>query len=76
MEQKHTFRMLQDGEEVWRGKAYDAEHAEARFFDAWDESPGSLERFTLQRWGLVRVASWSWSRIPGWVNVYENQVLA
>lgn len=66
--------MLQDGEEVWRGKAYDAEHAEERFFDAWDESPGSLERYTLQRWGLVRVASWS--RIPGWVTVYENQALA
>jgi hypothetical protein len=74
MTTKSTFRFLQHGEEVWRGSAYDAEHAEERFFDAWDEVPGSLERYTLQRWGTVKYTSTLKGK--GWVTVYENANLA
>ena len=71
---KKTFRMLQDNEEIWRGSAYDAEHAEQWFFDAWDESPGSLERYTLQRWDTVKYSSAFKGK--GWVTVYSNACLA
>ena len=68
------YRILQDGHEIWRGKAYDTQDAEERCFDAWDETPGSLERFTLQRWGAVKLTS----SIKGkaWITIYANQCLA
>lgn len=71
---KKTFRMLQNGEEIWRGSAYDAEHAEERFFDSFDESPGSLERYTLECWGTVKYGSTMTGK--GWVTVYSNACLA
>jgi len=67
-----TYRMLEDGEESWRGKARDAEHAEEKCF--YDESPGSLVRYTLQKWGKVKISSTMTD--DGWVTVYENQALA
>lgn len=63
--------MLQDGEEMWQGRAYDIEHAEDRCF--YHDSPGSLERYTLQRWGKVKVSREI--SVDGWVTVYENQSL-
>jgi len=71
---KKLYRMLQDGGEVWRGKAYDTEHAEERCFAVWDECPGSLERYTLQYWGKVKISRTMTD--DGWVTVYENQCLA
>jgi hypothetical protein len=70
---KKTYRFLQFNEEVWRGAAYDTAHAEERFLDSWDESPGSLERYTLQRWGTVKYGHDLKGR--GWVTVYENACL-
>lgn len=67
-----TYRMLEDGEESWRGKAHDVEHAEEKCF--YDEPPGSLVRYTLQRWGTVKFSKQLSG--PGWVTVYENQALS
>ena len=67
------YRMLDtDGNEQWRGRACDAGHAEEKCF--WDESPGSLERFTLQKWGKVKLSSSITT--AGWVTVYANQSLS
>lgn len=64
-----TFRMLCDGVEEWRGKAHDVEHAEDRCF--FDESPGELNRYTLQRWKPHK-------KLPAgkWVTIYESESLA
>ena len=67
-----TYRMLEDGEESWRGKAHDVEHAEEKCF--YDEPPGSLVRYTLQKWGKVKISSTMTDN--GWVTIYENQALA
>ncbi len=67
-----TYRMLADGEQEWSGRASDSAHAEEKCF--YDESPGSLVRYTLQRWGKVKISS-TMSH-PGWVDVYKNQSLA
>jgi len=70
---KSFYRMLDNqGETVWNGKAYDEEQAEERCF--FDESPGALERFTLQRWQDVKVTKSI--KTKGWVTIYENQCLA
>lgn len=66
-----TFRLLEDGEEIWRGKACDVEHAEEKAF--WDETPGSFQRYTLQRWGSVKISSTM--KAAGWVTVYAEQRL-
>lgn len=67
------YRMLDtEGNEIWRGKAHDVSHAEERCFS--DESPGSLERFTLQRWGRVKLTKQI--KTDGWVTVYRNECLA
>lgn len=68
------FRMLQYGEEIWRGKAIDWKDAEERCFDSWDETPGSLERYTLQRWGVISYGPSMKGK--GWVMVYKDQCLA
>jgi hypothetical protein len=66
-----TYRMLCNGETEWTGKARDPEHAEWRCF--YDESPGSLCRYTLQVWGRVKLSRSISS--AGWVNVYKNECL-
>jgi len=68
------YRMQQHGETVWQGHARNDYHAEERFFDAGDETPGSLERYTLQRWGTVKLGPTM--RGKGWVTVYADQCLA
>lgn len=55
-----TYRMLENGEEVWRGKAWDVEHAEEKIF--WDESPCMYIKYTLEYWNKEK-----------WVTVYENE---
>jgi len=68
-----TYRMLDsEGNETWRGQARDIEHAEERCF--YTESPGSLERFTLQVWGRVKLTTEITSK--GWVTLYKNESLA
>ena len=62
----------ESGNETWQGHAWDVEHAEERCF--YDESPGSLERFTLQRWGVVKLGPTM--RGKGWVTIYRNECLA
>ena len=60
------------GNTTWQGYAYGVEHAEERCF--FDEMPGSLERYTLQRWGTV---SYSKSvKGKGWVTIYKDECLA
>lgn len=71
---RDLYRMLQDGEEIWRGDALDWKDAEERCFDSWDETPGNLERYTLQRWGTVQISSSL--KDKAWVTVYSNQCLA
>lgn len=67
------YRMLDsDGNETWRGKAHDTEHAEERCFH--DEPPGSLERFTLQVWGKVKLSREISGE--GWKTIYKNECLA
>lgn len=69
----NLYRMLDtDGNVTWQGNARDVEHAEEKCF--WDESPGSLERFTLERWGKVKISR-TMSQ-GGWVTVYKNESLA
>lgn len=63
--------MLVDGEEQWRGAARDTEHAEEKCF--WDEPPDSIPRYTLQIWGTVKFSKQISG--PGWVTIYENQIL-
>ena len=68
-----TYRMLDEhGNETWRGKAFDVSHAEEKCF--FDESPGSMERFTLQLWGPVKLTRQITSN--GWRTIYENECLA
>ena len=62
----------EEGNETWRGQARDVEHAEEKCF--WDEPPGSLERFTLQIWGKVKITK-QMSQ-GGWVTLYKNESLA
>lgn len=71
MEEKTLYRMLADGEQEWQGRAWDTEHAEERCF--YDEEPSSLIRYTLQKWGRVKLSSQIWGE--GWITVYENQCL-
>ncbi len=68
------YRMIDSatGETVWSGRACDADHAEEKCF--WDESPGTLERFTLQKWGRVKLSRQITG--AGWITVYRNQCLA
>ena len=66
------YRMLAAGEQEWSGNARDTEHAEEKCF--WDELPGSLVRYTLQKWGRVKFGK-SISG-PGWVTIYGNQPLS
>jgi hypothetical protein len=40
------YRMLENGEVFWTGRARNPEHAEERCFS--DEEPGELVRYTLQ----------------------------
>jgi hypothetical protein len=69
---KELYRMLEDGEEFWRGPAYGVDHAEERAF--FDESPGSIPRYTLERWGRVKYSKQLTGK--GWVTVYKNEFLA
>jgi hypothetical protein len=66
------YRMLCDGETEWQGNALDTSEAEEKCF--WDEPPGSLNRYTLQRWGTVKLTSSI--KDKGWVTIYANQALA
>ncbi len=66
--------MLLDGEEFWRGAAHDAEDAEDNCFDSWEDCPGSLERYTLQKWGTVNLTRSIKDR--AWVTVYKDKCLA
>jgi hypothetical protein len=68
----NTYRLLEDGEELWRGKAYDAEHAEEKAFS--DEPPGSIPRYTLQRRGVVKLSRQIQSM--GWITVYKDERLS
>lgn len=67
------YRMLDSatGETIWQGRAHDVSDAEERCF--YFDQPGSLERFTLQRWGTVHYSREL--RGKGWVTVYENRHL-
>jgi hypothetical protein len=60
---KKWYRMLENGEQYWTGKAFDPEHAEERAF--WDEEPGSYPRYTLQQWNGKK-----------WVTIYKDECLA
>ena len=66
-----TYRILEDGEQIWQGRAYNSEHAEEKAFA--DEVPGSLNRYTLQSWGQVKVSSQI--KTGGWVTVYRDACL-
>ena len=63
--------MLEDGEESWRGMAYDVESAEEKCF--YDEEPASLVKYTLQKWGRVKLTKEISD--DGWITVYENERL-
>lgn len=63
--------MLENGEQFWSGKAWDAEHAEERCF--YDEEPGSLVKYTLQKWGRIKLTREISG--DGWITVYENERL-
>lgn len=64
--------MLADGEQEWSGYAYDTEHAEEKCF--FDESPCSLVKYTLQKWGTKKISQSM--TMSDWVTVYENEKLA
>jgi hypothetical protein len=55
--------MLMDGNQFWIGTAWDEEEAEERCFH--DEEPGSLVRYTLERWAGKK-----------WVEVYRNKAIS
>ena len=63
--------MLEDGEVSWVGQAFDAEFAEERCF--YDEEPSSLVKYTLQKWGRVKLTKEISG--DGWITIYENQQL-
>ena len=63
--------MLEDGEETWRGMAYDVESAEEKCF--CDDGPFSLVKYTLQKWGRVKFSKQISGE--GWVTVYQNENL-
>lgn len=64
-----TFRILEDGDQYWQGRAYDADHALERCYD--DGGPGSLVKVTIEKWGKVKLSRAL--RAPGWVKVWEGQ---
>lgn len=63
--------MLENGEIFWSGYAYDTEQAEEKCF--YDESPGSLVKYTLQKWGTKKISQSM--TMNDWVTVYENENL-
>ena len=68
---KQLYRMLADGEQEWSGRAFNTEHAEERCF--FNEEPGSLVKYTLQKWGRKKISSTM--TMENWITVYENQSL-
>jgi hypothetical protein len=68
-DKKIWFRVLEDGHEIWRGAAYDTDHAWERCF--WDEEPGSIPVYRLEKAGKVKISSTMTQ--PGWVKVWEGR---
>ncbi len=68
---KTLYRMLADGEQEWSGYAWDTEGAENKCF--YDEEPSSLVKYTLQKWGRVKLTREISG--DGWITVYENERL-
>ena len=63
------YRMLCDGEQEWTGRAQNPEHAEQKCFR--DEEPGSLCRYTLERWQPAPGAP----QRGKWVTIYKDASL-
>jgi len=66
-----NFRIFEDKELYWEGKARDPEHAEERAF--WDDQPGALCRYTLQEHRKIRLSKSNWGM--GWFTHYKNAPL-
>lgn len=63
------FRVSEDGEVYWTGKAYDVDHALEKCYD--DGGPGSLVTVKVEAEGQVKISS-TMSE-PGWVKQWEGQ---
>ena len=72
---RSLFRILEtygtDGpHEVWRGAAYDPDHALERAYD--DETAGGFVTLTVERWGRVKVTQSI--RIAGWAHEWTGRL--
>lgn len=61
MKTKSWFRLLEDGEEARRGAAYEADDAFDKAF--YDEQPGSIPEYQLDRWDGKK-----------WVRVFSGRI--
>ncbi len=65
----NTYRILENGEPYWQGRAHDCDHALERCYD--DGGPGNLVTIEIQEWAKVQISSTM--RAPGWVRRWEGQ---
>lgn len=63
-----TYRILEDGEQLWKGLAHDPDHALEKCFN--DEEPGSLCRYTLQEYRMIKLSKSN--KGMGWHTHMEN----
>lgn len=63
-----NFRIFENNELFWQGKARDPEHAEEKAF--WDDQPGGLCRYTLQEYRKIQLSKSI--RGMGWFTHYAN----
>lgn len=64
-----SFRILENGEPYWHGRAYDTDHALEKCYD--DGGPGSLVSVTVEEWATVKLGSIL--RGKGWVKRWKGQ---
>jgi hypothetical protein len=49
-----TYRILENGEQIWHGLAHNPDDAIERCFD--DELPGAMCRYTLQEYRMIKLS--------------------
>lgn len=67
--EKKLYRLMQEGCEIWRSRAFDTHELRDKFFKVWQGKPDSLERFTIQRFDQTHL---SLPNKKHWFTVCEN----
>lgn len=73
MSKRDIYRVLENGEEAWRGKAFDADHALERYADYCDGA-GSLVDLKLEKLGTVNLTKSGSHKGEAWSKVWEGRL--